>query len=291
MASRDYERLSIEDFGRHLILSDDLDPVYTALNRVSLNDWDMAQVKRFMTAYWCFYHVGFSAWMSHFKENAFWSRLYEAAINVTESPVGGPWPRGSERRHFRAQNAIKGASGLIDGYHDAEGFVDYCAGAGPQAFRQVRNRVLEHSQFGPWMAFKVADMIERVLKVPVSFDRAEVFMFDDPRKAAISLYKMRSGLVPETKLKDETGAIETVCEYLTNYFSTLRAPGLNRPIGLQEVETVLCKWKSHMNGHYPVNKDTVEIREGLTEWARLAPSCRQFLNAMSAPTPYGGPYV
>jgi hypothetical protein len=42
-------------------------------------------------------------------------------------------------------------------------------------------------------------------------------------------------------------------------------PRFERAINIQEIETILCKWKSHMNGHYKVGKDTHEIHEALKE--------------------------
>ena len=38
--------------------------------------------------------------------------------------------------------------------------------------------------------------------------------------------------------------------YLTHEFRDLPAPpGWDRPVALNEIETVLCKWKAHINGH------------------------------------------
>jgi hypothetical protein len=54
-------------------------------------------------------------------------------------------------------------------------------------------------------------------------------------------------------------------------FADLHAgPDYKRPIGIQEVETVFCKWKSHCSGHYPPGKDSIEIREGLHNWGDSA---------------------
>ena len=53
-----------------------------------------------------------------------------------------------------------------------------------------------------------------------------------------------------------------------------------RPVGLQEVETILCKWKSHMNGHYPLNNDIMEIRHGLKDWLPVSALARAFYDAM-----------
>lgn len=40
--------------------------------------------------------------------------------------------------------------------------------------------------------------------------------------------------------------------------------------GVQEAETVLCKYKSYRNGHYFVGKDTKEIRYALKGWGATA---------------------
>lgn len=51
-------------------------------------------------------------------------------------------------------------------------------------------------------------------------------------------------------------------------------------MNIQEVETVLCKWKSHMNGHYPLWNDIREINGGLEPWAGRCSAARAFLNHM-----------
>lgn len=84
------------------------------------------------------------------------------------------------------------------------------------------------------------------------------------------LFCQRAGLDYRrvTKVKFDVGE---VVAYLEETFSDLLAPPLfDRPIGLQEVETVLCCWKSHMNGHYPLNNDIDEIQEGLRGWGTAA---------------------
>jgi hypothetical protein len=58
-----------------------------------------------------------------------------------------------------------------------------------------------------------------------------------------------------------------LCEHFKGYKAQ---PREHRRFGAFEAETVLCKWKSHMNGHYAPGKDTYEIREGLHGWGDLA---------------------
>ena len=72
-----------------------------------------------------------------------------------------------------------------------------------------------------------------------------------------------------------------VLDYLLGEFSGFKAPPLSdRAVNIQEVETVLCKWKSHMNGHYPLLNDIVDIRSGLEPWTGKCSAARAFLSHM-----------
>lgn len=282
---RNYERLSIEVFGRELIKTNDLDPIYNAL--VGLKTMDVYtedQIDRWMIAYWCFYHAGVASFMSEYEGEEYWDWMLVAAKNETECPGGGRWPRGGERRHFRGDNALKSLAYMKKRWkHRPEDMVNYIIdqpGGAPLTFKAVSNRVQEHVGFGPWIGFKVADMVDRVLGHPVSFEAAEVFMFKDPEKAAMMLWEEREGHKYLEGAKPKRDKVLTaITDYLMKEFNDLPAPPLqDRAVNIQEVETVLCKWKSHMNGHYPLMNDITEIRHGLSTWhARAA---RDFLSYM-----------
>lgn len=299
MASRNYNRLPIETFGRILITSGDLDPIYTALTRAqSVGDFSPEQVKRWMVAYWCFYSAGVASFISQHEGLEFWRWMRIAAINEEPTPVGGRWARGHERRHYRAAIAINSVKELTERYNiRPERMVELIAvrstdpgqpfqGAlGVPAslpFSVVSARAQTHSGFGPWIGFKVADMVDRVLGIPVDFDNAAVFMFKDPEKAAMMLWEQREGhkYPPNVRPKREA-ILNAVASHLIKTFSDLQAPPrLDRPINIQEVETVLCKWKSHMNGHYPLDNDIREINEGLRPWLGYSPAASAFFAHM-----------
>lgn len=293
--SRSYHRLDIETFGRQLITSGDLDPVYIALSGMEMDD--EAQRNRWLLAYWCLYHVGAACHLSELEGPEFWDGLTAAAVNDVDrrpTPLGGRWPRGSERRHWRGVQALLAVEALRERYGNTpEAMVPALASFSLQdgryagnpldqlPFALVAERAQQHRSFGPWISFKIADMIDRLGIAPVSFDNAAVFMFDDPRKAALNLARLKGGLHEGTRFRDEERTIDQVVAYLQDHFKDLTAPPLHeRPVGLQEVETVLCKWKSHMNGHYPLNNDIDEINEGLQEWREVSVTARAFLHAM-----------
>lgn len=294
--ARNYPRLSIEEFGAHLLTSGDLDPIYIALVRAN---FEQPYLYRWLIAYWCFYHAGAASWLAGFSGETFWAAMMTAAKNETATPFGERWPRGHERRHFRAAIATSAVSSLQERYGDSpEDMVDFILGTRSmmephrhgrtpeqsRPFVDVSKRTQAHRGFGPWIGFKVADMVDRVLRVPVTFDNAAVFMFDDPTEAALKLWRLKARLPDFAKPKEKASVINGVVAYLIEHFREFRAPPFaDRPVNLQEVETILCKWKSHMNGHYPLNNDIDEIRAGVLPWTKVSEGAIRFLEAMPQP--------
>jgi hypothetical protein len=268
-----YDRLGIKTFGEHLLRSGDLDPIYLALPKVF--DGDTDQLYRWLIAYWCFYHAGFASWASEKRGLDFWIALNEAAANVLPAPTGDRYPRGHERRHARGGQGIKMVHDLANRYGaQPERMVEYLVEAAP-SYEGVANRAQEHTLFGPWISFKICDMLDRVLGEQVDFSEAAVFMFKDPVKAALTLWRETYNLPESAKPRDQHQVIHGVVEHLKEVFHDFKAPPLyDRPVGLQEIETILCKWKSHRNGHYPLMNDIVEIHEGLLPWARVSETAK-----------------
>lgn len=271
-----YSILPIEEFGRELIVSGDLDPVYLMLNKADL---DLATKARWCLAYWCLYHCGSASAIADDDGADFWNNLNSAALNE-----GRVWPRGKERRHWRAANAYQSFLHLKDRYaEDPSAFaLAFPEPENPEdsiPFSEVSEWVRTHVGFGPWMAFKVGDMLEQCFGVPIDFSEAEVFMFSEPKEAAFLLWRQRTGQPAGAVPRDLERVIREIVAYLTQAFADLRAPNGKRPIGLQEVETVLCKWKSHCNGHYPLYNDLREIRTALLEWSGVSPVAKKLLEA------------
>lgn len=271
-----YPRLSIEDFGRNLLETGDLDPLYIALaNGFPIGQGiakDQLALNRFLVAYWCLYHVGSAAWIAEHEGDEFWEKLMDSALQRTVPVVGGRWQRGHERRHFRGAQGEAAVKALRSKYEKPEHMVSYLAGGEDvQSFKAVSERVQEHRGFGPWMAFKVCDMLEVLGMASVDFDEAAVFMFKDPARAAEMVFRAKTGTPADQEIPRDQ-AINFSVSFLENVFKSFKAPPVfDRAIGLQEVETVLCKWKSHMNGHYPLNNDIHEINSGLEPWVPHSP--------------------
>jgi hypothetical protein len=295
MAGRNYERMDIEHFGAHLLTTGDLDPIYIALRKAYDHPaGSIPAMKRWMVAYWCFYHAGQACYISEAEGPAFWDRFRACAKNEELSPIGERWQRGHERRHFRGEAARKATRILAGKYlEEPERLVDDLISPmfEPQpgnslVFKAVAERAQQLPLFGPWISFKVGDMVDRCLGIPVDFENDAVFMFKDPTEAALKLWRLKAGLNESAQPKDKAKAIQQVVDYLTGYFADYYAPPLaDRPVGLQEIETILCKWKSHQNGHYPLYNDIDEITTGLTPWKTKCESAALFLECMpSRPT-------
>lgn len=286
MKKRSYERLDIKTFGGHLLATGDLDPIYIALVRMGM---EREKTKRWMVAYWAYYHAGVASYLSEFEGEDYWDKFRIAAENVEESPTGDRWERGHERRHYRAANAMKSYEDLSSRYRRPEDMVDYIVFGDsptsdltlPLAYKDVTKRAQNHVGFGPWIGFKVADMLDRVLNIPVEFATKEVFLFKDPKQAALMLWAQQSPYGENAKPKEQA-VIDAVVGYLTEHFAptNLAPPFYDRPVNVQEIETILCKWKSHMNGHYPLNNDLDDIKNGLNNWAMICPTAAEFRSYM-----------
>jgi hypothetical protein len=251
-------------FGERLIETGDLDPVYIALYAAQL---PRAQMCRLLLAYFCFYHLGASAYISEYEGHEFWEVMEQAAENQmppsgTDSAISfDRWPRGAERRHFRGDkcvDAVKRISelgrpeSLID---SLVGVVANIQGVEDQRLSDVMTRAQAWPMFGPWIAFKVADMLERILGASITFPIDLTLIYKEPR-AALDMLDMR----PEQ-------ASSLLLEHFDGF---LAPPSGDRYCNIQEVETVLCKWKSWINGHYWVGKDIHEVRHGLVGWGETA---------------------
>jgi hypothetical protein len=242
------------EWGRQLILTNDHDPLY-----VGLTHWNVkgARLRRFLLAYWCCYSVGASWYISQYSGSRFWDMLETAAINEKPAPIGGRWPRAHERRHWRGQKCVESVWALSSRFRHPEEAVISLEVA--RSLNDV-NQLMNWPQFGPWIAFKAADMLERVLGVGIDFPDEVITLYKDPKEGA-EMAAAIMGLGSNTQ--------QVVVEMLDAYGGML-APGYGgnsaRLVNIQEIETVLCKWKSARRGHYWIGLDTRDHLAELVKW-------------------------
>lgn len=241
-------------FGTTLLRTNDLDPVYVMIGRAQL---PAPLLQRWCVAYWMFYHVGVASRIAEAKD--FWT--------TTEQAFHEKWPRGAERRHFRTQRAWNAVQWMKTLGTPEDLLAQWFAKIddAPLTFQTVSRRVRSTPEFGPWVAFKVADMAERVLKIPIDFADCALGIYREPVKgAALIAYG-------DEDRRLSTDELTSVVKQLAREWSAwLAPPSYNRPINVQEIETILCKYKSHTHGHYPVGKDSEEVLHALDTWGDLA---------------------
>lgn len=265
-----YSIMPWADFCATLLTKFDLDPIYPMLvNAVVDGAMDGDTLKRWLLAYWCYYSAGTASFIAECPSNQFYDAMRAGFSGE------GQYPRGHERRHFRGKNGLKAIEHL-ESFGPAEKVVDFIYKLDylgkQQTYGYIAERAMKFTLFGPWIAWKICDMGERVLCLDIDFYGTSLYMYKDPVQGG-ALYRFGDWQHPitEAELAEVVKAIE--CEF-TNY---LAPPHLDRPINVAEVETILCKYKAHIKGHYPPLFDIGEIRHGLQGWGELAGALMNYL--------------
>jgi hypothetical protein len=267
--------MSVYEFGENLLRTRDLDPIYVTLWEANLG---RDRLQRLLIAYWGFYNLGTASWIADPNdEPTFWDRMEKAAGNKE-------YPRGSERRYYRGDNATDSVKFLRErGVEEL-----FKPLRGNLTVEQVMAEVKSWKEFGPWIAFKVADMLERLDLADVSFSNGSMFLFDSPYKAAVELWKEESPKSPLPR-KDvlASWAVNRVLRRLERTRTHedeakqgLAPPRYERAIGMPESETILCKGGSYKKGRYYVGKDTEELVHSLQRF-RECSICRVLIHATS----------
>jgi hypothetical protein len=260
-----YPRKSAYDFGRALLEQKDLDPLYDMLYAAGL---ERPLLARYMLAYWCFYDTGTAAWVAYLPPPGFWARMREAAGSKR-------FPRGGDRRHFRGATALKSVGFLESLGETPERLLDRLSGGGkPTTLTAVVGRVRELYGFGLTISFKAADMLERLWGARYVFGPDDPLLFSQtPRAGALSLAEAEGwgdGSAEEEIVKQAHGR---VLEVLGGYSAP---PRFERKLTVLETETILCKWKHHLNGSYPVGRGKEAQWKGLPAFGRCPLSQRLY---------------
>lgn len=241
------DRMGVLEFGRGLLCTLDLDPVYVVLAHAGLEE---ARLRRLLLAYWCFYHLGVASEISTHQGKEFWEQMRFGDLR---------WPRGRERRHWRGKQSKRSLDWLEENFPQPE---DASLALELPTFTDVTLELKRWVGFGPWIAFKSADMLERLGLASISFDIDNLQFYSHPVEGAhmvVERYYM-TGFSKEE-------ALPAVVRWLLKSFNEWQAPPrFERQFGIQEAETVLCKWASHMKGHYPLGNDVAEVTHALHGW-------------------------
>lgn len=255
-------RLGLAEFGTLLLTTEDLDPVYTMLYRTNLST---EILHRFLLGYWFFYHVGVAARLTEFTGPEFFARAMVLARDKGT-------PRGAERRHFRGRACLRSLDYFTKTYGDPNRAVaDLIHNCHGKNVTDVLTFVQRWPLFGPWIAFKIGDMLERVGGVRITFRKEDLELYKAPTAGA-KIWCANEGL--NYNQLGLSGVITLLEQQFEGYTAP---PSYDRPVGVQELESVLCKWHSHLHGHYAPGKDSKEILAHLEGWRPLAEQMRQYV--------------
>ena len=238
------------EFGEALVTTGDLDPIYNYLYE---QKFEPNRLKRWLLTYSMFYHAGVANKASCQQGYHYWDYI---SSGIPAQPVG--FPRSEERRHFRGHTATEAIEFMSQ--YEPESIVD--SWYKEPDFPSVIANVQKLKYYGPWIAFKLADMGERCLGLPINFSGCELNIYREPRMGAALVMK------GDKNAQITASELSEVIEYITSNLNAkgLLAPPINdRPLNVQEAETILCKFKSMKGGHYYVGKD-IEAVEKALKW-------------------------
>lgn len=240
---------NIYDFIETKLKIGDVEPMYPAIMASKL---PVKTRQRLCFAEGLADHLGLAARMSEGED--FW-------FNVRSFIDQGQ--RGGARRHFRGKPAIAALKIMEKRYSDLSTFFKGM----PQDFYEVRRYIMELPQFGPFSAFKIADMAERTCGVKVDFSKVRLADFSKfPQRGA--------GLAADYV---GTGGAAALYDRLLDYKWCRAAPPLyDRPLNAQELETMFCNY-GHSKWH-PPGYEAKELYKMLAGYGKLAERIRSNLS-------------
>lgn len=188
----------------------------------------------------CYYHTGTAVQAADIEGPAFWDTL----INIYPTA-----PRASERRHFRGNAGMSALRHMQTKWPDPATFFD---GIPRDYTKLIVYCGRELLQFGAYFQLKIADYMDRCLRMPM--DQFSMVQLANnlpslPAKAVKLLYP------GETLNYGFQKALNRV-----QGLGMMAPPAFDRPIGPAEVETILCDWKRAKTGSSWIGADVEDKR-------------------------------
>jgi len=239
-------------FGRHLVSSRDIDPLYPVLH-----DIHRTQGMEPQQALWhSFLYVA-------------WYHLPSAMAAYECSPLPGrwlvrhldaSWPTGIERRnnrggrvadHIRSFLEATRRTQLWDWFSDGLDMESFTPEGRIQNWRILNERLQTIHGNGRWAAYKHLEVLRRVHNFPVwAPDMGNQFS-SGPREGLAMLYGDIEGQTSRVIAKLDRQGVDLQ--------RRLAKHGL--VVDIEELETILCNWKSLVKGKYYVGHDIDELQE------------------------------
>lgn len=221
-------------FAEVTIKTNDLDPMYEVIYQLNKTK-DRTWTGNFIMTFLLYYNAGEAA---HIADNMDDPKRYWEVMQWMAKSDPQAMKRGTERRHFRGENERKALEKLASfGMEPWELLVDMYSGftgnwttpTYDQFYKYMTSKYAG-TQFGPYFIWKLYDIFNVCLGMPISLSFAEAgkYMPDEPRKAAEHFFPTF-----------EHGLFQ-VLRHIEQFDHPV-VPG--RKCGLAEAETVLCMMK------------------------------------------------
>lgn len=239
--------MSFKDFSAALITTGDLDPDYLVLKEHAA-DTNMTSEDLFR---WIILKVF----------------VYDTASEMSIMYFNKDFDEvvyGAERRKNK-RNTVKQMNDVINKF-------DASILAGGIHYRDFKKYVTQFPGIGPWAAWKMADLLERVMEININFtvDFREAYEF--PLKGLLRVNGYTDDDMPMLKEGQAYARMMDAAIKSLGPVWSYEAPCGRRTLNLQELETCLCKYHSHLGGHYNVGQDTRHLMHRMKAEGHKMPS-------------------
>jgi len=254
-------------FGRHLVATKDIDPIYPLIKWVIQDRrLDDEQAHWLVYLYLCAYNAP-TAWaiFQEFNDPHFYSASVTESFKKWEAERRPRLRINIERRGLRGGKiveALEAYSCLVAGVPQ-RGWLETADGWLERDSKEAFSRLWNHVQMVPfvgrWAAFKWLDLLKHVLDYPIEFPDMRLAYCTGPRQALEELY-----LGARSDRQDGP-----YIEWLDGVGKGLRTQVGSAGLSLtfDELETALCNFLSTMHGRYYIGHDIDECQGDLEVWS------------------------
>jgi len=228
--------MTFKEFSRELILSGDLDPDYLVMLHIG-KTMTFDEIMRWIKLKIFVYDTASEL---NLMNGVSWDELKFGAERVKS--------KGRSKEYFDHFDQNFRLSDLPFKYDEAAKYLKMFPG------------------IGSWAAWKFCDLLERVAGIEIDFSDVDFrIAYDYPLKGLCRVNGEPDSFVPNLKDRLTYEAFMHSALLQLGDVKNLEAPGGGRTINIQEVETCLCKYHSHLQGRYTLGKDTVHLARRFKE--------------------------
>lgn len=184
-----------------------------------------------------------------------YNTVAEYKILFEGKPLDGYTNYGQERVKNK-RNTAKQMPKLTEGFKVPERVLDGAI----WEYSDFKAHVTSFPGMGDWGAWKMADLLERVMGLPISFANVDFrTAYKFPLKGLCRVNGESDLYV--SQLSDDLvyHSFMRACVLQLGPVNEMEAPGGRRVINIQEIETCLCKYHSFLGGHYRVGHDILSL--------------------------------